>query len=86
MDEAVWGMTTTARRPRSRAASAKAWAWFPLECVTTPRFWASASRENTALAAPRILNEPVRWRFSHLKKRALPASASREAQVKTGVR
>ena len=48
-------------------SSASAWAWLPLECVTTPRAaWASVSFK-TALVAPRYLNAPTFWRFSHLK-------------------
>src|SRR3984885_10114272 len=39
-----------------------------------------------ALVAPRILKEPVFWRFSHLKYRWAPARASRVLLVSTGVR
>jgi len=38
------------------------------------------------LDAPRILNEPVFCRFSHLKKSRAPAMAFRDADVRTGVR
>ena len=46
---------------------------------------ASAS-ENTALQAPRALNAPIRWKFSHLKKSVAPTSASIASHVRTGVR
>ena len=48
---------------------------------------ASASvSENTAFIAPRALNAPTFWKFSHLKKSRAPVSASSERQESTGVR
>src|SRR5262249_24046884 len=84
--EALRGMTTWAGMPRSFAARARAWAWFPELCVTTPRAAASGDRLRTALQAPRNLKAPAFWKFSHLKKGARPASRSSVAQVITGVR
>ena len=78
------GMTMCAGTPRVRAAMATAWAWLPLECVTTAA--ASSLSARMALCAPRALNAPPRWRFSHLKKSRLPARRSRVPQVITGVR
>ncbi len=50
--------------PASRAAQATACAWLPALAATTPAArWASPSVDSL-LTAPRILNEPVRWRFS----------------------
>ncbi len=46
----------------------------------------SLPSEKIALVAPRILKEPVFCRFSHLKKSRTPVSASRVAEVRTGVR
>src|ERR1700676_1365112 len=42
--------------------------------------------EKMALLAPRILNEPVFWKLSHLKNRRAPAMASSSREVSTGVR
>ena len=61
------GMTTQAGMPRRTAAYASAAPWLPDECVTTPRPASSAVSENTAFAAPRALNAPIFWKFSHLK-------------------
>src|SRR2546429_9868371 len=51
-----------------------------------PRATSCSVRERIALDAPRILNEPVFCRFSHLKKSPAPAMAFRDADVRTGVR
>src|SRR5271154_5136187 len=72
--------------PRQRAAWDSAAAWLPEEGAATPNFACSSVREKTALVAPRILNEPVFCRFSHLKKSCAPAISSSEAQVSTAVR
>ena len=72
--------------PRSRAARASAAPWLPDECVATPRAASAGERDCTALHAPRNLNAPTRWKFSHLKKSFTPDSASREEAVRTGVR
>ena len=52
------GTTMYAGTPTVLAASANAPAWFPLECVTTPRSRSAASSDRTALMAPRNLNAP----------------------------
>src|SRR5664280_1168015 len=83
---AVRGITTLAGMLRRRAARARAAAWLPEEWVATPRLASSSLSESTALAAPRNLNAPTRWKFSHLKNSAAPVIASRLAQVSTGVR
>ena len=70
------GITTHAAMPRCRAAYASAAPWLPDECVTTPRRASASVSENTALVAPRALNAPTFWKFSHLKKSRAPASAS----------
>src|SRR5437762_11050698 len=51
-----------------------------------PRDTSCSVSERIALDAPRILNEPVFCRFSHLKKSPAPAMAFRDADVRTGVR
>ena len=80
---AVRGMTTWASRPVDLAANAKAWAWLPELCVTRGAFGGACS---AAFVAPRILNDPVRWKTSHLNFRERPANSSRPLQVNTGVR
>src|ERR1700692_119928 len=70
---------------RMRAANATAWAWFPDENATTPRFRAEASSLANALNAPRNLKAPMRWKFSHLKNTFAPVASSTVREVKTGV-
>src|SRR5216684_864760 len=83
---AVSVIKTHAVTPRHAAAQATAAPWLPLDCVTMPCAASSSVRERIALEAPRILNEPVFCRFSHLKKSCAPAMAFNEADVRTGVR
>lgn len=50
--------------------SARTCAWFPLECVTNVVVAASTAPFAskcflTAFSAPRYLNAPIFWRFSH---------------------
>src|SRR5215469_3385415 len=85
-DGAFFGITIDARMPRQPAAQATAAAWFPLEWVTTPRFASSSLNEKMALVAPRILNEPVFCKLSHLKKSWAPVMASSDLLVSMGVR
>src|SRR5262249_19731110 len=42
--------------------------------------------EKIAFVAPRILNDPVLWKFSHLRKSCAPAILPRDADFSTGVR
>src|SRR5690606_8771603 len=46
----------------------------------------SSSSRDSALNAPRNLNAPIRWKFSHLKNSWAPTSASTRREVSTGVR
>ena len=50
-----------------RAHHATPWAMFPADAVTTPRSSRSGDRRAIALTAPRILNDPIGWRFSNLR-------------------
>ena len=78
------GTTMIARRPDSAAARASAAPWLPDECVATvPTSFGSRA---TAFVAPRILKEPARCRFSHLKTSSTPSNASSVRLVSTGVR
>ena len=61
------GHATVAVVPAKLAASATPCAWLPALAATTPwRRCSSVSREMRGYA-PRILNEPARCRFSHLR-------------------
>src|SRR4029079_11588292 len=72
--------------PRVFAASASAAPWFPDECVTTPRAAVASLNAHTELHAPRNLNAPARWKFSHLNASVAFASASMPRVRSTGVR
>jgi paraquat-inducible protein A len=80
------GITTRQGMPASRAASASAAPWLPDEWVTTPAAASPPASDSTALAAPRNLKAPVRWKGSALKNRRAPARRSADDEVRTGVR
>ena len=44
----------------------------PDECVATPHTASRSGSDNTAFSAPRILNAPPRWKFSHLNTTFAP--------------
>ena len=84
--EALAGMTTVAEIPARAAAQATAWAWLPAETVATPRPRAILSNSRIRFRAPRTLNEPVLWRFSHLRKTGRPPRSDSARLEATGVR
>ncbi len=69
---APFGMNTVDRTPSSVDASATPCAWLPALAATTPAARSSGSRPAIRTYAPRSLNEPVRWRFSHLRCTGAP--------------
>jgi len=71
--------------PFIRAASARAAAWLPEECVTTPCFFCSLLSCKTALVAPLNLKAPTLWKFSHLNKSSQPNISFSSLDVSTGV-
>src|SRR6185436_13027493 len=79
------GMKTVAATPASRAASANACPSFPALAVTTPAARSSSDIVASLLTAPRILNEPVRWRFSALRKTLRPLRLPSVSEEMTGV-
>ena len=79
-------MITVTATPCSDAASERAAPWFPEEVVATPFASSTLLSCNKVFVAPRNLNEPVRWKFSHLKNNSAPANALRLRLVSTGVR
>ena len=58
------GTNTSHGTPRAAAAAASPWAWLPAEAATTPCAQPASPSAASLAAAPRTLNEPVRWRFS----------------------
>src|SRR6478609_8995988 len=65
--DAPTGMYTFAVDPTSDAASATPCAWLPADAATTPAAFSCADSRAIRTYAPRILNDPVRCRFSHLR-------------------
>src|ERR671939_136473 len=65
-------MKTVAAIPASRAAHATAWPWFPALAATTPAARSASDSVEILLTAPRILNEPVRCRFSAFSQTSRP--------------
>ena len=70
--------------PRLRAANAMAWAWLPALPATTPDV-AASPRVATLFIAPRILNDPVRCRFSAFSTTVPPHMSDSAADSVTGV-
>ena len=68
------GMKIVAEIPASRAAQATACPWFPALAATTPAARSFSPSVAIVLYAPRILKEPVRWRFSAFRTTWRPAS------------
>ena len=67
-------MKIVAAIPASRAAHATACPWFPALAATTPAARSFSPSVEIVLNAPRILNEPVRWRFSAFSTTGRPDS------------
>ncbi len=82
---AASGMKTVERTPSSEAASATPWAWLPALAATTPPARCTGERPAIRTYAPRSLNEPVRWRFSHFRWTGAPTSAERWRLPSIGV-
>src|SRR6267378_3722466 len=80
------GITMVAAAPTCLAAIATACAWLPEENATTPRARSSSGMDRIRLLAPRILNAPPRWRFSHLKWTSTPAARLILVDENTGKR
>src|SRR5829696_4183271 len=78
-------MKTVAVMPSSCAASATPCAWLPALAATTPRSRSAADSRAIRVYAPRILNEPVRCRFSHLRWTGPPAFSASTRLCSSGV-
>src|SRR5689334_2694517 len=78
-------MNTVASMPSSRAAQATAWPWLPALAARTPAARSASPRPVSLLTAPRILNDPVRWRFSALSQTLLPQMRPNVSEPYTGV-
>ena len=68
------GTKTVALTPASRAAQATAWPWLPALAAITPERFSPSVSVAILLTAPRILNEPVRCRFSAFSATSRPMS------------
>src|SRR4051812_30867650 len=78
------GMNTSHRTPRVRAACAHAQPWLPALPAVTPRAQRSP-RAASLFSAPRILNDPVRWRFSAFRTTAALVESLSVCDGSTGV-
>src|SRR3954465_6741775 len=78
------GMNTSQGTPRTRAACDSAQAWLPALPAVTPRAQPSPSVASL-FSAPRILKEPVRWRFSAFSATARPVCSESVSEGSTGV-
>ncbi len=76
---AVSGAMTVQGMPRLRAHQATPCAMLPADAVRTPRASCCGGRAAIALAAPRILKEPMGWRFSSLSQ--ISAGSVRDVQA-----
>src|ERR1700720_2848959 len=79
------GMTTVTRTPNNFPARAMPCSWLPEENAMMPRAFSSSLRRDRALNAPRNLNAPARWKFSHFRKTSAPASSLSARDVRMGV-
>ena len=71
---AVSGAITVQGIPRSRAHQATPCAMLPADAVSTPRASCCGGMFAIALAAPRILKDPIGWRFSSFSQISAGAS------------
>src|SRR5262249_2481882 len=78
-------MKIVAEIPSSRAAHATAWPWLPALAATTPAARSAGDRLETVLNAPRILNEPVRCKFSAFSTTSRPIRWESMPKPYTGV-
>ena len=78
-------MKIVAGMPSCCAASATPCAWLPAEAATTPRARSARVSRESRWDAPRILNEPVRCRFSSLRKTGTPSRSVRCWDLSSGV-
>jgi len=79
------GMNTVAWQPSAAAARATPWAWLPAEAATTPRARSSSDSLAIRVYAPRTLNEPARWRFSHFRYAGPPTLLDSSNDRSSGV-
>ena len=72
--------------PSSRAAQATACPWLPALAAITPASRCAGESSDSLLTAPRILNEPVRCRFSAFSQNTRPARRDNVSDSSSGVR
>src|SRR3954452_21833552 len=78
-------MNTVALAPSRRAARATPCAWLPALAATTPRARSASVSREMRVYAPRILNDPVRCRFSHLSHTGPPTRSASPRECHSGV-
>src|SRR5256885_3051522 len=78
-------MKIVARAPTSRAAHATACPWLPALAATTPAARSESESVEILWTAPRILNAPVRCRFSAFSSTRRPVRRVNVSEEKTGV-
>src|SRR5713226_1162711 len=78
-------MKIVAGTPSARAAQATDWPWLPAVAATTPAARSASVSVAILLTAPRILNEPVRCRFSAFSNTLRPVIRVNVSDGKTGV-
>src|SRR5437879_4636175 len=78
-------MKIVATAPISRAAHATACPWLPALAATTPAARSASPSCEILLYAPRTLNDPVRCRFSALRKTSRPVIRVRVSERLIGV-
>ncbi len=84
---AVSGRWTRAFNPRWRAAVAIASPWLPAEAVVTSTTDGRSSfKRRSALAAPRILNDPVACTISSFSQISAPVASDSQGDRMSGVR
>src|SRR5262245_40620331 len=79
------GMNTVDFTPSTRAARATPCAWLPALAATTPMASSDSDSLDNRTYAPRTLNEPARWRFSHLSMTGPPTRSDSASEPSTGV-
>src|SRR5712691_1200720 len=78
-------MKIVAGTPSARAAQATDWPWLPAVAATTPAARSVPLSWWILLTAPRILNDPVRCRFSALSSTGRPVRRASVSELNTGV-
>ncbi|MCO4699707.1 hypothetical protein LRR80_05804 [Streptomyces sp. RO-S4] len=80
------GITTVAFTSSAAAVTASAMPWLPPLTATTPAARSASLSASSFAAAPRTLNDPVRWSSSSFAVTGAPSSAESPGLGTVGVR